>query len=248
MTMMMEEVNDEVVHQHWCINGIRCVNQIDGKPRETQCPNTFCATCLSRTTSTVERLPQQYLRLHHVIGERRAGVDPGIRRAKPGSTVPLNVGTDTLLGDILAGVTTAAEILADLMGMDNPDHHPAERQVTACAAIIAPNLARLLTVGRVDVMFWTRSGLGYGITTTTGPLLAVGLDKLGARAHFALGMTRARSQRDLPCTRCRAKTIGRWAGSDDFDCLTCGSRFPEDDLRRQDKILLALCKRGLVTP
>lgn len=237
--------------EHRCLNGVRCIDRVDGHARETNGPNAFCPMCLHRSTSMVERLPAQYLRLHHVIGDRHAGIDPGIRRAKPGSTIPLNVHVDTLLGQILDATTMAAEILAETMGMNNPEHYPAEAQVAACVAIIAPNVERLLAVRQADVMFWTRSGEGHGVTSTTGTRIVLGLDKLGARAHFALGMTRARSQRDLPCTRCKAKTVGRWAGSDDFDCSTCGSRFPEHGehgIRRQDKILLELVKRGLVVP
>jgi hypothetical protein len=31
-----------------------------------------------------------------------------------------------------------------------------------------------------------------------------------------------------------------------FDCTNCGSQFHEDELRRQDKILLELHKRGIL--
>lgn len=230
-----------------CLNGARCVDLIDGHARETNAPNTFCDSCLVRTVAHVEAIPGQFASLHAMIGERHVGIDAGIRRPKPGSTVPLNLHIDTLMGEIVATTTMAAEILADVMAMNNPEHYPAHKQVTACAAIIAPNLPRLLVLTGIEVMFWTKSGLGHGITMTTGNRIVAELDKLASRAHFTLGLTRARAERDFACTRCRAKTVGRWAGSDDFDCTTCGSRFPEDDLRRQDKILLALVKRGLVS-
>jgi hypothetical protein len=95
-------------------------------------------------------------------------------------------------------------------------------------------------------MFWTPSGEARGLTVTTGRRIVDRLDRLASLAHFTLGQTLARSQRDLPCTRCSAKTVGRWAGSDYFDCQNCGARFVEDDIRRQDRILLALHKRGLL--
>lgn len=233
---------------HLCLNGRRCADSVDGHARETDGPTSLCRACLSRTTTRVTRLPAQYLRLHAVIGDRHAGVDTGIRRTKPGSGCPLNIHVDTLLGGIVESATLAAEVLADAMGMDNPNHYPQERQVAACAAIIAPNLTRLVAVHQVDVMAWAPGGTAHGITTTTGSEIVGRLDYLSTLAHFTLGMTRARFDRDLPCTRCQAKTVGRWAGSDEFDCATCGSRFVEDDIRRQDKILLALAKKGLIQP
>jgi hypothetical protein len=242
------------IHDHYCLSARRCADIVDGHPRETAGPRAFCDGCVDRTTRRVARLPEQYLRLHHMLGERHTGIDAGIRRPRPGSMIPLNVHVDTLLGDILETSTLAAEVLADAMGMDNPDHHPAERQVAACAAIIAPNVTRLAYAsgvgGRpghdlgIDVMTWV--GSVRAATTTTGAEIVIRLDGLASLAHFTLGLTRARSQRDLPCTRCAAKTVGRFAGSDDFDCTTCGSRFPEDDIRRQDRILLALAKKGLI--
>jgi hypothetical protein len=233
--------------EHYCLSAHRCADTIDGHPRETEQPNTFCAACMVRTRSRVTRLPEQYLRLHHIIGERHAGIDAGIMRPKPGSVIPLNIHVDTLLGDIADGATRAAEILAGMMGMDNPEHYPEAAQVAACAKIIAPNIEKLLPLAGYPVMCWNRAGNLHGHTVTTGVAIVLRLDHLATLAHFTLGLTRARYQRDLPCTRCHAKTVGRWAGSDDFDCDSCGSRFPENDIRRQDKILYALHKKGMLT-
>lgn len=262
---------------HLCASGKACKGTIvddDGhrKPRETQAPDDLCDACLNHTTQRVEQLPEQWIRLHAMIGERHAGVDVNIRRPKPSGTVPLNLHVDTLLGDILETVTTAAEVVADKMNMDDPtiphqkDPVPAPpwassptqepgEQVQRCCRIVAPNLHVLMSAtgvgGRdpddraIDVMTWAPNGLIHMSSTTTGIKIVKQLDHLGALAYFTLGMTRARTHRDLPCTRCRARTVGRWAGSEYFDCSTCGSQFPEDALRRQDKILLELHRRGL---
>lgn len=232
---------------HLCRSGHRCANMIDGHPRETAAPGTFCDACTTRTRTRIARLPEQFLRLHSILGDRHAGVDAGmICKPKPGSVIPMNLHVDTLLGRIEDTATLAAEVLADDMGMRNPDYYPAARQVAVCAGIIAPNIARLMGITEIETMFWIPAGTGFGVTVTNGVDIIIRLDALSTLAHYTLGWTRARSQRDLPCTRCQAQTIGRWAGSDDFDCTNCGSRFPEDDIRRQDKILLALCKRGLI--
>lgn len=241
MTMTLDDT-------HLCLSGRRCADTVDGHARETAAPGTLCPRCLARSTSRVERLPEQFLRLHALIGERHAGIDPGIRRARPGSGCLLNVHVDTLMGGILDATTMAAEVLADLMFMENPSFHGEALQVTRCCAIVAPNLPRLLRVSHVEVMLWVDGGTDRVIANTDGPAIVASLDTLSTLAHFTLGQTRARTQRDLPCTRCKAKTVGRWAGSDDFDCTSCGSRFVEDDLDRQMKILLELAKKGLIQP
>lgn len=241
---------------HRCINDRRCMDKIDGKPRQTEKPDELCGVCQRRVRDRIEQLPEQWVRLHHMIGERHGGVDVNIRRPKPGGTVPLNLHIDTLLGDIVTHATTAAEVVADKMRMDNPEKPTAAQQVDACVKIIAPNLHILIGArgvgGRdaddpnIDVMAWLPNGTISMASTTTGTDLVKKLDHLGSLAYFTLGMTRARTQRDIPCSRCHAKQVGRWAGADDYDCQACGSRFPEDDVRRQDKILIELHKRGLI--
>jgi hypothetical protein len=260
---------------HRCLNGHRCADKVDKKARITEAANTFCAVCLRKSARNVSQLPEQFLRLRHMIGDRHAGVDVNIRRPKPGGNVPLNLHIDTMLGSILTDLTTAAEVVADRMEMgdptevrqkqpvqapvwaDDPKQEAAE-QVHRCARIVAPNLPVLIGArgvgGRedddpaIDVMDWAPNGLIHMPSTTTGTELVKRLDHLASLAFFTLGLSRARTERDTPCSRCRAKTVGRWAGSETFDCSSCGSRFPEDELRQQDKILIELVKRGLIKP
>lgn len=242
---------------HSCLNGRRCVNKVDGKPRHTEQARAFCDACLSRTVQRIQQLPEQWLRLHAMIGDRQAGVDVNIRRPKPSGNVPLNLHVDTLLGDIVTTLTTAAEVIADKMGMDNPEHSQPAEQVLACTMILAPNLRMLVNAtgvgGReeddpaIDVMSWLPNGTFQLATTTTGVELVQKLDHHGSLAYFTLGLTRARIHRDIPCARCHAKQVGRWAGADDFDCEGCGARIPEEDVRRQDRVLIELHKRGLIS-
>lgn len=228
-----------------CLSGPHCADKLDGQPRDTT--TALCDGCLRQAAERIDRLPEQHLRLHAVLGDRHAGIDTNIRRVKPGSTVPLNLHVDTLLGDIAHMTTLAAEVICDQWRLRAyPHHHDAQRQVGECCAVIGMNLDRLVALAELDVMFWVKSGVAHGVTVTTGPLIIVELGRLSSLAHFTLGLTRHRDYRDLPCTRCGKTEVGRWAGRDEFDCRYCGSRFPEDDLRRQDRILLALCQRGLV--
>lgn len=247
---------------HTCVNGKNCraAYTEDGQrhPRQTEQPNDLCTPCLKHTTQRIQQLPEQWLRLHAMIGDRHAGLDVNIRRPKPGGTVPLNLHVDTLLGDIVTQLTTAAEVIADKTNMDNPAHTSPAKQVQACVRIITPHLHTLIHVtgvgGRtaddraIDVMTWTPDGLIRKESTTTGLRITKDLDRLGALAYFTLGMTRARDKRPLPCNRCHAYAVGRWAGSEYWDCGECGTQFAEDDLRRQDKILLVLHKRGIIQP
>lgn len=263
--------------EHLCVNATRCVSKVDGHARETEKADSFCDACLNRSTGHVGQLPEQWNQLHAMIGDRHAGIDVNIRRPKPSGTVLLNLHVDTLLGAMLEAVTTAAEVLADRMNMDDPttprdnQENPVKAppwatgptmtssgQVYKCCRIIGPNLDQLAAIrgvgGRdqhdpaIDIMFWVRSGAAHGVKCTTGVQMIQRLDHLANLAYFSLGQARARQKRDLPCTRCRAKTVGRWAGSEWWDCSSCGSQFPEEELRRQDKILIELHKRGLLLP
>jgi hypothetical protein len=262
---------------HLCLNEARCVDKVDGHARETEKPNTFCRACLGRSATHVKQIPEQWHGLRKMIGDRHAGIDVNIRRPKPSGTVLLNVHVDTLLGAMLEAVTTAAEVLADVMKMNDPKYPKedpdkpvlkppwavtptldATERVVKCCRIIEPNLTKLAAIrgvgGRedtdpaIDVMFWVRSGAAHGVKCTTGVQMIQRIDHLHSLAYFTLGQSRARTRRDMPCTRCRAKTVGRWAGSEWWDCSSCGSQFPEDELRRQDKILIELHKRGLLQP
>ena len=250
-------------HSHRCATGKNCKASIvddDGKrqPRETERADDLCQACLNHTTQRVEQLPEQWIRLHAMIGERHAGVDVNIRRPKPSGTVPLNLHVDTLLADIVTELTTAAEVIADKTNMDNPTHTSPAKQVQACVRIVAPHIHTLIHAsgvgGRdaddknIDVMTWAPNGLVHMPSTTTGIRIVKQLDHYGALAYYTLGLTRARDKRPLPCNRCHAYAVGRWAGSDWYDCGECGAQFAEDDLRRQDQILLLLHKRGVITP
>lgn len=241
---------------HFCLNGRGCANKVDGKPRQTTQARAFCDACITRTEQRITQLPEQWIRLHHMIGDRQAGVDVNIRRPKPSGTVLLNLHVDTLLGDIVTALTTAAEVIADEKNIDNPEHPDPAKQVLTCVGIIAPNLRMLTNAtgvgGRdeddyaIDVMVWLPNGTYQMPTTTTGVDLIKQLDRLSSLAYFTLGLTRARIHRDIPCARCHAKQVGRWAGADDYDCQGCGTRIPEEDVRRQDRVLIELHKRGMI--
>lgn len=249
--------------EHLCVSGKSCKASFTNdegqrQPRETERPDDLCDACLKHTTQRVEQLPEQWIRLHNMIGERHAGVDVNIRRPKPSGTVPLNLHVDTLLGNIVTELTTAAEVVADKTNMNNPAHTDPARQVQACVRIVAPHLSTLIHAtgvgGRdpddkaIDVMTWAPNGLIHMPSTTTGVQIVKQLGHLAALAFYTLGLTLARDKRPLPCNRCHSYSVGRWAGSDWWDCSECGAQFAEDDIRRQDKILLALHKRGIITP
>jgi hypothetical protein len=263
MTPDNESVAEDGSDVRRCVNERRCASRVNGKAREVAAEDTFCDACFNRAAEHVMNLPEQYLRLHAMIGERHAGIDVNIKHGKPSSSVLLNLHIDTLMGNIVADVSSAAEVVAEKLNLrTNGDPWEAERpdkaeQVLACSRILEPHL-RLLAAARgvggrdhddpgIDVMFWNRAGTMHGVKTTTGVGMIQRLEFLWNLAHFTLGQTRARSRRPLPCNRCHAYKVGRWAGMDHYDCQGCGARFDEDDLRRQDKILLELTRRGLIT-
>jgi hypothetical protein len=228
---------------HACLNYRRC--QPGDQPRTTQTPNTLCDPCTLRATRHIANLPAQHLRLRAMLTDHTPTTN-NPRRAAPDSTVLINTAVDALLGAIHHHATMAAEIVADALNTADPYRHDPTAHVHACCALTAPNVPLLLGRGVVDIMAWNRAGTHRYVTTTTGTEIIQHLDYLGAVAHYTLGYTRARSYRDLPCARCHHRTVGRWAGADTFDCETCGTQFPEADIRRHDRILLERHRRGLL--
>lgn len=216
----------------------RCCAKRNKEPAHTQQANTLCDACMSRAQHAIANLPTQHAQLHTLIGEQRAGINLAIRHVKPSSVVPLNMHVDTLRANIEHTTICAAEIIADNINSNNPTD-----VYTACVLIVH-NLSKLSAISSIDVMRWLPAGTYYYVSTSSGHELIQQLEHLAASAAHTLGQTRERTKRDLPCARCGQHKVGRWAGSDHFDCTACGARFIEDDIRRQDRILVELAKRG----
>ena len=228
---------------HECLNGRRC--QPGDTPRITDKPNTLCEPCTIRAAHHIAQLPTQHLQLHAMLSDHVASTNP--RRQRPDSAVLVNIAIDTLCGHIHHHTTLAAEIVADHLHADNPHrHHNPTAHVHACCQLISPNLPTLLPLTDIDVMVWNRAGTTRTITTTSGVDIIQELEHLSAVAHYTLGRTRTRTYRDVPCNRCGHTTVGRWTGTDSFDCETCGTQFPETDIRRHDRILLERHRMGLL--
>ena len=134
-----------------------------------------------------------------------------------------------------------AEIVADQL-LHWPD--PPGSSLPSQAELIANHIHPLADLDPWPTLWWNRNGTRRHILDLDGTTLIERLDRLHGLATIALGGTRARTHRDLPCPRCHTRTVGRWAGSDWFDCTTCGRRVLEDDLRRDDRILVKLWQTG----
>jgi hypothetical protein len=227
---------------HACLNARRC--QPGDDPRTTEQPNTLCDPCTVRAAHHITQLPAQHLELHAMLGDHVASTNP--RRQRPDSAVLVNIAVDTLCCQIHHHTTLAAEIIADHLGADNPHRHHPTAHVWACCQLISPNLPKLLPLTNIDIMEWNKAGTTRTISETSGIAIIQDLDHLSAVAHYTLGRTRTRSYRDLPCARCNQPTVGRWTGADSYDCETCGTQFPEQDIRRHDRILLERHRRGLL--
>jgi hypothetical protein len=227
---------------HQCLNGRRC--QPGDQPRTTETPNTLCDPCTIRAAHHITQLPIQHLELHAMLGDHTASANP--RRQRPDSAVLVNIAIDTLCCQIHHFATLAAEIVADQLHADNPHRHHPTAHVWTCCQLISPNLPTLLPLTDIDVMVWNRGGTIRALAVTTGVEIIQELEHLSAVAHYVLGRTRTRTYRDLPCSRCGQKTVGRWTGADQYDCETCGTQFPEQDIRRHDRILLERHRRGLL--
>ena len=222
-----------------CRAGNRCADlaTITHQPAEVGADGDYCLACLQRAQGRIRALPAQYAHLQlllHITGHTA----PEARHVAPGPAVLLNLHVEALGRDIGYMLALVGEIVADLVHLDDP------ADLGSCADLVADGVHHLAELPPWPVLLWARSGTWRRLAELAGVQLIETLDRLHQVASITLGTTRARTRRDLPCARCRAKTVGRWAGSDYYDCTSCGARWHENDIRRQDRILIELHRRG----
>lgn len=228
---------------HVCRAGKRCTARTrteDGKgwtPAATINPNSLCNSCIRWVESETAALWADYLALHRIVGERPNAQHEGGKRPDPTSQIPLNVHVDALMRDIVDTVERAAEQIADILHIDNPEHPNPTALLAAGLAIVEPNITILSRVGKFDAQQWNDAGDKVEALNTDGPTLCLKLAELHHHAQNQLGETRGRDRMPVPCPRCEHSALGRWHGADNVDCLHCGSSWTESDYKRMTLIL-----------
>ena len=227
-------------HSHQCRADTACRGRArdphtqQWHPALTIRPNYLCPQCIRSVVTAAEALWQDYLDLYRAFGDTSITAPAsGVRAPSPAPPVPINVHTDALLTDITDTAHRCAVLIAERLGINEPD----ERAVTRSLELVETNIAVLLEIPEHSAMGWHRGGESWGSITQDGVGLALHLVELHRSATATLGCTRGRDRMPLPCPHCEEQQLGRWHGSEDIDCTACGSSWTEPDYRRMTTIL-----------
>jgi len=156
----------------------------------------LCGGCSRLVRRCVGELPGQWLQLRASLGESRVLVGGGGRRPKPGASVPINLGTDALMRDIVRVLHDGAVLLAPVLNvvvpvlLCNPSSVSEFRGMSSAVDLLRPNVERLAVVdGGVEV--------------------AKRIVHQHRRAVRQLGESPQREMLHLPCPRCGRQLLVR---------------------------------------
>lgn len=202
-------------------------------PALTIRPHYLCSSCIRSVVTATEHLWHDYLELHRAIGD--TSVTPpagGVRAPSPNPAVLINVHTDALMNDIVDTAHRCAVLIAEQLGLDEPD----QRAVTRSIELVEKNVPVLLDIPEHESMAWNRDGESWGHATQDGVGLALRLVELHRSASATLGVTRCRDRMPLPCPMCEEPRLGRDHGEETINCSGCGATWTETDYRRMTTI------------
>lgn len=224
---------------HTCRSGPHCAARTrttDGAlvPAITLHPNTLCPSCVRRVPRAIAELWSDYLALDRAIIDptTRAGLSSGVH-CTPTPPVPVDVHAAALVAEISEEAHRCAECIADQFHTTAPP----ETSVGLCLELIEANVDALLNVQPHDAMVWNRAGDDRTTAVLDGPALANRLVELHRRARLAVAVDVGRERMPLPCPLCEESTVGRWHGSTEIDCRSCGRVWTPEEYQQMTQIL-----------
>jgi len=238
---------------HRCINHdwSTVVDEDDAPSGQLIADGVVCGGCLTRLRYAVNGLPRDWDRLHEGIGER-VYVDRARVTMTATAAINLNTQRDALQRDIVETADRAAEMVEHAMNLTGRQRHGRQgftvhqRQVVArSVAVVSENLDVLLAQPAQPMLVWGRvpdgdegwhpqHGQPRHLVDRDGIDIALQLIELSRNVYQALGLPRLRHHSAMPCPavkrdgqQCGAYTVGRWDGTSQYDCTTCGRTYGE---------------------
>jgi hypothetical protein len=159
-------------------------------------PTGLCRSCQRYVAHSMEKLPGDWCRLKLTLGEFQVSAGGGGRRPKPGSRVPLNVGTDSLMRDIVSVCAWAADAVEPALGvragmpLRNPSSIVGYKTITRAVGLVSHHVEKLLEAG-------------------DGVEICEQIVLLHRRAVRQLGETEQRERLHLPCPSCGRLSLVR---------------------------------------
>lgn len=233
-------------------------------------PRPLCDGDRERVRHTLARLPGRYVSLWGALGvARRVGGGDGSAHAKPGSRVPLNVGIDALMREMVEvteswelRVRTVARLTGRRAGALRRGHlslvQACDTLVTHSEALLSLETGEMLRSRDLAdrrrlpdeatvVRYSTIAGWAVYALPLDGTGAAVEIFNLEARCRAALFENRAPQHLEVRCATCGQRTLQRydgWAGlEDEATCTTCGDVYSNQRylllLREEHELALA---------
>ena len=192
-----------------CI-GKTCVGK-DGNPRLAQ-HGLLCGACTRRLEQQLAEMPARLDLLAAMLG----GHHTPRRQDRPGgeAPLPLNVTAHDLLQEIPAVLGSWVQLVCEERSLRGPDTHD-------------------------RVPAWLLSQLPWLVSQPWVDDLADELDGLVSRAEGVLATRPHRHRLEPPCPSCGASELGRWDGTAQVDCASCGRAWAESEYPWMVRLALA---------
>lgn len=208
-----------------------------------QAPHGLCEACERVVTADIGALGHDYDQLRAAQYDSASGGMGEVVAASRELPVPISLSLDSLAGQIAAEVTTFAEPVAEVLGIDwDAKITPKTRSRHGAAPTYAADVVfseahwllrnavpTLLALGRDGYALWRAETRVY--LDADGLTIACGLADLHRAARGVLGVTRYTQRLPVNCPRCQATALTRPAGVEGAYCAWCRVSYSEVDYR-----------------
>jgi hypothetical protein len=195
-------------------------------------PRAFCSTDQMIIGRSLAWLPEAYVRLHQMIGEKGRGQGERVSSSRT-PAVPLNLEVDSLITDMVGildewanrvrGVDALYQVPPEYAKMrrDAPVVEAAVKTLTprlnALLALPPAPMERFLTLDQAaDLNAWPAPPAGGDLQyhpELDGSDAGIEILHLHRRARNLLGLNPRHVDLPVPCWECGLKTVRRWDGS-----------------------------------
>jgi hypothetical protein len=240
-----------------CARGEYCVNRDhDGNPALG--PRVLCANDRAYLIKTINRIPEVYLELYLMIGDKGGVIDgPRVSGGGKNPPIPLRADVDALMRSVIDVISSWDERIRTVMNLSEQiitrRRQNGFAMGTTCE-FIAKHVDTLLSLepawtwrsvdvtrtkdvpkDAVSVVHDDAGWLSYE-TEMSGADAAIELFALFSRCQSKLGHTPRHQDLLTPCQQCDQRMLRRWDGAagleDHVECRSCGTRYLGEDLAK----------------
>ena len=223
---------------HRCRRGNRCPDRErhdDGTVlgAHINAADGLCPACTRHVERGILELPRDYVDLDRLLGAS-SSIGGQMVSGTPELKIPIQVGVEAVMADIVHEVTSWAESVAEVMRI-TWDTQQVRRcrsgyRVQRGADLLARSVSVLLALRDVAHICWDAGR--RGVVERDGITGALALLELHHRTRTVAGRTRLVHRLPAPCPRCWYTALERPNGDDIISCVNCDRRYTQDEYNR----------------